>query len=140
LKRLFSRGDFTDAYLTGKIKEPMTGMRTEDDKKVSSESSEIKPEIIKTRVSAKAQIKLGAPSSLTLYCEERSITVYGEVPSPALNAPLTDESVKARLCKMGNTFLSLSPDDIELDLDEGINLSPSALNALRREACVQPFL
>jgi putative protease len=35
---------------------------------------------------------------------------------------------------MGNTHLSLSPEDIDLSLDEGINLPPSAINALRRDA------
>ena len=35
---------------------------------------------------------------------------------------------------MGNTYLSLEPSDISLSLDEGINLSPSEINALRRAA------
>ena len=35
---------------------------------------------------------------------------------------------------MGATFLSISADDVDLTLDEGLNLPPSALNALRRDA------
>jgi putative protease len=47
--------------------------------------------------------------------------------------------VKERLSKMGGTYLSLSPEDIELSLSEGVNLSPSAINGLRR-AAVEKFL
>ena len=64
----------------------------------------------------------------------RSATAYGLIPNEAENAPLTPDGVRQRLSKMGNTFLTLSADDIELTLDENINLPPSALNALRRDA------
>jgi putative protease len=48
--------------------------------------------------------------------------------------PLTADAVRERLAKMGNTNLSLLPEDIELDFDQGINLPLSAINALRRDA------
>jgi putative protease len=38
---------------------------------------------------------------------------------------------------MGNTFFSLDAADIEIELDEGINLSPGAINALRRAAVAE---
>ena len=38
---------------------------------------------------------------------------------------------------MGNSDFSLSPEDITLSLDEGVNLPPSAINSLRREACAK---
>lgn len=134
LKRLFSRSGFTDGYFTGKIKEPMTGVRSEEEKRASRESVGKKYEIIRTRVAARAEIRLGIPSSLTLIGGNKTVTVYGESAAPAENSPLTEESVKERLSKMGNTLLSLEAEDIELILDEGVNLSPSAINALRREA------
>ena len=81
-------------------------------------------------------MRLGEPSRMTLrgIGIDREVEVFGDAPDTARNAPLTAESVKERLAKMGNTFLSLSVDDIDLELDEGINLSPSAINKLRRDA------
>ena len=134
LRRLFSRDGFTDGYFTGKIKSRMTGMRSEEDKRVSKEMEEYKPSLLRAEVSAAAVMRLGEPSSLTLSRGERRVTVYGETPVVAENSPLTPEGVKARLSKMGNTLLSLSEEDIDLTLDEGINLSPSAINGLRRAA------
>lgn len=136
LERIFSRGGFTDGYFTGKTFSSMTGVRTDEDKRISlgEEKGEYPPE--RTRVKAFAQIKLGERSTMTLRgihtCRE--VTVFGDIPDVARNAPLTEDGVKERLAKMGNTLLSLSVDDIELELDSGINLSPSALNKLRRDA------
>ena len=139
LARAFSRSGFTDGYFTGKTFGKMTGIRTEEDKRVSKidEKGDFTPDRIPTR--AKVEIQLGKESVMTLSLKDqtlgdRSVTVRGAVAEAARNAPLTPEGVKERLAKMGNTFLSLSIDDIDLTLDEGVNLSPSLLNALRRSA------
>ena len=139
LARAFSRSGFTDGYFTGKTFGKMTGIRTEEDKRVSKieEKGDFTPDRVPTR--AKVEIRLGEESVMTLSFKDenygdRSVTVKGAVAEIARNAPLTADGVKERLAKMGNTFLSLSVDDIELTLDDGVNLSPSLLNALRRSA------
>ncbi|MBR2343034.1 MAG: DUF3656 domain-containing protein [Clostridia bacterium] len=133
LYRAFSRGGFTDGYLRGELG-GMTGMRSEGDKMLSREITIGENSFIKTPVRASAEIKIGSPARLTLSLGGRSVTVTGEVVEAARSAPLTREAVAARLMKMGNTLLSLSARDIEITLDEGANLSPAALNALRRAA------
>ena len=134
LRDAFSRGEFTDAYLTGHPEYKMTGVRSEEDKERTRalDSLDIAPEAVPVR--AEARFRLGEPSVLTLVLGERRVTVTGEEPTGAISSPLTEESVKARLSKMGGTGLSLSPEDITLSLDGGINLPPSAINALRRSA------
>ena len=135
LRRAFSRGGFTDSYFSGNPRaKNMTGVRSEADKS-DSKSDEL-AEFLPTRVKvyASAVLKLGQPSSMTLSDGVRSATAYGDAPDTAINAPLDEASVRARLAKMGNTYLSLDESDIELVLDEGINLSPAKLNALRRAA------
>ena len=134
LRRAFSRGGFTDGYLTGKISKGMTGVRSEADKQDSKSLvvADVGPR--RLRVKAKVKLALGQPGEMTITDGTRSVTAYGQIPSVAENSPLTQDSVKARLAKMGNTHLSLDPSDIEITLDENINLPPSALNALRREA------
>ncbi len=133
LKNVFSRDGFTDGYFVGKIKDKMTGMRSEDDKKTTPGIPD-KFEIRKKSVSARCVIRLGEPSLLELTDGQRSVSVLGEVARPAENSPLSIDAVKERLSKMGNTLLSLEPSDIELTLDDGVNLAPSAVNALRRSA------
>ena len=134
LRRAFSRGGFTDGYFTGKTERGMTGIRSEADKQDSRalETVDIQPK--KHKVKATVSLRLGQPSEMTVTDGVRSATAYGQSPSVAENSPLNEDGVKARLAKMGNTLLSLSPEDIELTLDDNINLPPSALNALRREA------
>ena len=134
LARVFSRGGFTDGYLIGKTKDGMTGVRSERDKENTRELVGRTFEPVRVDAKAEVVIKLGEPSRMTLTAGNRSVTVYGAEPVSAINAPLDTSGVKARLSKMGNTYLSLKVEDIDLVLDDGVNLAPSALNALRRDA------
>ena len=134
LRRVFSRGDFTDGYFKGDKFSSMTGVRTESDKQLTRELEGVTFQPERISVKAKVKIKQGEPSSMTLVGGGKEVTVFGACAEAAKSSPLSDADVKARLSKMGTTFLSLSADDIELTLDEGLNLPPSALNALRRDA------
>ena len=144
LLRAFSRGGFTDGYYTEKIAErSMLGVRSETDKAASREDREkIEKEVIvptRVKISAICEIKPNAPSALTLVYKSKGgeqilATVFGDIPEEARSQPLTEDGVKARLCKMGGTFFELCAEDIELTLGDGINLSPAAINALRRNA------
>ena len=139
LKDAFSRSGFTDGYFVGNTFGKMTGIRTEEDKRVSKSGEKGNYSPDKTAVKARVEIVSGKEASMTLSYKdtdkpERCVTAVGAIPEPAKNAPLTSFGVKERLCKMGNTFLSLNPDDVDLVLEDGLNLSPSLLNALRRSA------
>ena len=134
LKKVFSRGGFTDGYFKRKTDGKMLGIRSEEDKQESRAQVTDIPAPKKVPAHAKCKMALGEPSSLTLTVGKKSVTVFGAIPSPAENAPLTAESVKARLMKLGGTELSLSESDISLFLEENINLAPSQINALRRDA------
>lgn len=136
LRAAFSRGGFTDGYFTGKVGDKsMCGVRTEQDKEASRqiESGDYTPDRVK--LTAKAIIQRGEKTMLSLRHPDGYVaTAYGEVPDEARSVPLTADSVCQRLSKMGGTFFSLAPSDIELALDEGLNLSPAELNKLRRTA------
>ena len=134
LRAAFSRGGFTDKYFTDRIFEKMTGTRGEDDKEFSRAMKLAPTEIQRKRVSAIAEFALDKPSRLTLTDGEKTVTAEGASPRPAENRPLTEADLKDRLSKMGTTYLALSPEDIEIRLEEGINLSPAEINALRRGA------
>ena len=145
LHRAFSRGGFTDGYYTGKIESrSMLGVRSEEDKRASREDRDALGKEVqvptRVRISAFLRIMAGAPATLTLTlpgiggCAPRTATAIGEIPSPAISRPLLESDVRARVAKMGNTFFTLDPEDITLELDGGVNLSPAAINALRRDA------
>ncbi len=140
LERVFSRSGFTDGYFRGDIFRKMTGIRTEEEKRLSGMEEKGTYDPIRTPVRAHAEIRLGEPSRMTLSYKdpqragEREVSVCGAAASAAVSSPLEPDAVKARLSRMGNTMLSLAAEDIELLLDEGVNLSPGALNALRRDA------
>ncbi len=134
LRRAFSRGGFTDGYFTGRISEKMTGTRGEEDKEISRSLKLNAIEIQKKEVVAKARFIIGEPCTLTLTDGEKTVTATGEIPRKAETKPLTKDELCDRLSKMGATLLTLKKENIEIDLDEGINLSPAEINALRREA------
>ena len=134
LRAAFSRGEFTDAYFMGHPERKMTGIRSDADKEKTRALGQIEAVETPIAVKAEASFRLGEPSRLTFTLGEKTVTVTGDVPSEAINAPLTVEGVKARLSKLGGTGLSLSDTDTTVELDDGINLSPAAINALRRGA------
>ena len=134
LRAAFSRGGFTDKYFTGRIFDKMTGTRGEEDKEISRALQIAPTEIERKKVRAIASFALNKPSRLTLTDGERTVTVEGATPGVAESHPLTELDLKNRLSKMGATYLALTPEDIELSLEEEINLSPAEINALRRDA------
>lgn len=134
LRRVFSRGEFTDGYFKGDKFVSMTGVRSDDDKQLTRGVSGASFEPMRVSVRARLKIRLGEPSEMTIIGLGKEITVLGQPAERAKSSPLKENDVMTRLCKMGATFLSLSPEDIELDIDDGVNLPPSAINALRRDA------
>ena len=135
LKLVFSRGDFTDGYFTADKFKAMTGVRSKQDKENSKQIQQM--EFIPEKVCARAEVAmtLGEPSEMTLILNDgRRATVKGAVPTEAISSPLRESDVKERLSKMGATLLSLSASNISLSLGDEINLPPSAINALRRDA------
>ncbi len=135
LADLFSRGGFTDGYYTGNLRQRMTGTRSEADKERSRATENETPFLpARLSVEGKAVIQKDKPATLTLLKGGKSVTVTGDTPLLATGAPLTEETVKKQLCKMGGSFLSLAEADLSLTLEDGLFLPMGALNALRRRA------
>lgn len=138
LAALFSRSGFTSGYYHKEINEKMNGIRTDVDK--AQTVSEVDYDI-KTRrktLDAQAKIKLGEPSVLTLTAEmgEKivSASVSGFTPEKAVNAPATVDSLKKNLLKFGGADFACDDEHIKIELDEGVMMPVSAINALRRDA------
>lgn len=134
LAAVFSRGGFTDGYFTGRTDSAMKGVRSESDKEKTRLLDEMTFKERKLPIKAICKLKASLPAELSLIYGSVEVTVSGALPQEAISSPLSEDSVKANICKMGNTFFCLDREDVELELDDGLNMPLSALNALRRSA------
>ena len=148
LKSVFSRTGFTDGYFTGERKD-MFGTRQKEDvvaaKDVLKELSHLYDnENPLVPIDIEFICKANRKAELTARALGKTVTVTGTVPEKAINKPMTEESVKTRLAKFGNTQFYLN--NITIDLDDGLILPASVINSMRREAVemldkveIQPF-
>lgn len=148
LKSVFSRTGFTDGYFTGERKD-MFGTRQKEDvvaaKDVLKELSHLYDnENPLVPIDIEFICKENRKAELTATALGKTVTVTGTVPEKAINKPMTEESVKTRLAKFGNTQFYLN--NITIDLDDGLILPASVINSMRREAVemldkveIQPF-
>lgn len=137
LKDVFSRGGFTEGYYSGRRNHTMFGVRTpEDAKRAQNVLSEIRELYRAPRqtvpVSFALTVKEHAPASLTVTDGTHTAAASGTVPEQARNLPLDAAYAKKSLSKTGGTPFYL--DRLDCDIDDGLMLPASALNALRRDA------
>ena len=132
LSEIFSRGGFTDGYYTQTIDRRMLGVRSEDDKSNSRTRDSFSGITRRCGLTVSASVKRASPIKLTISDGDHSVTVAGDVPMDAINAPLSYETVERNLTKLGGTLYAVK--SFTLDLDPGLMLPLSNLNDLRRRA------
>ncbi len=91
----------------------------------------------KMAVRMQAEVRVGEPLRLKVMSADRdgacpAVEAAGEEVQPARKAPLTEEDVKKRLCKTGDSLLSVT--DCEIRMEEAGFVPVRALNELRRQA------
>ena len=129
---LFSRQGFTDGYFLGSINKSMLGVRTEDDKRLSSSQKQGEMILNKPSVNFYAELYEGERAKLTATFGKKSITVCGDIIEKAINAPSSEDDIKKSLSKLGNTPFSVG--EILIEKSDNIMVRVSTLNNLRREA------
>ena len=138
LASVFSRDGFTDSYFTAsKLGTSMLGRRSEEDKSVSRTLPAFRGIERKIGVNVFATVKRNEKTSFTLEGMGKKVTVYGDAPEEALNAPMTREDYERSFTRLGAT--PYRAEKFELDFDEGLMLPVSKLNTLRREG-VEAFV
>ncbi len=141
LEQAFSRSGFTDGYWLGKKGKAMFGTRPEnvpEPKELfarARETYENGKENRKIPVNLHLTVRRGEPVRLSGACTvPGGVTIVmatGDAPEEARNRAVTAEELRQRLTKTGGTVFAA--DQIEIELDEGLMVSASAVNALRRE-------
>lgn len=136
-ENIFSRSGFTKGYYEGKISPDMFGIRTEENVDASKEVQNKIHNLYRTErqsvaIDMEFTARFGKPSRLKISDGEFFAEVLGDIPEAARNRALDADYVKAQLSKLGNT--PYLPRGFICNIDEGLSLSASSLNALRREA------
>ena len=137
LEQAFSRSGFTDAYWRGRHGPEMFGTRPENAPEpkelfaAARVAYEKEPRTVAVDLSCR--VEAGAPATLTASDRDgHTVTVTGPVPETARTRPLTGEDLEARLRKTGGTAFHC--DTVTTLVGEGLSLSASAVNGLRRDA------
>ena len=136
LAAVFSRSGFTNAYFLGNCGDHMFGLRRHED--VTAAASVLKKlaatfraETPRVGLGVKLQAKKDKPVVLIMTDGDKEYRAEGEPPQIAQNTATTPERAEAALCKTGGTPFEITK--IECDIDEGLMLPASQLNALRRQ-------
>ena len=141
LEDVFSRGGFSDGYYYHKTGKAMFGTRTKENVRAANEAFPKIHELYRAehkyaRVSFCLYAHEGERAWLTASDQNGvSVTVTGDTVQTALNRPLDTEYIQKQLSKLGDTIYE--PDKVSADLSKSAMIPASALNALRREACVE---
>ena len=138
LRAVFSRSGFTNGYYYGKTGREMFGTRLKEDVVSASESvlseirAEYKDEVQTNGVDFTLAVKKNVPVMLTAECRGITVKSVGVVPETAMNVPLSEEKAKRQLAKTGGT--AFYAENISADIDDGLTIPISSLNAMRRDA------
>lgn len=135
LGKVFSRSGFTRGYFDGSFS-LMQGIRQKEDAEGSSEALAQMRQLYKTPckrfvLDMEITVKSGQPICCKAECNGISVCVYGDVPQKAINRSITKDEIVQRMGKLGGTVFDLG--EIRCDVEEGLSLSASALNELRRK-------
>ena len=137
LEQAFSRSGFTDAYWRGRHGEAMFGTRPEnapEPKELFNETRKLyeNGEHKRIPITMQAAIFPDKPAALMVSDGAHAVTVTGPVPEVARNRALTAEDTAERLQKTGGTVFRC--ETAEVSIGDGLMLSASAINGLRRDA------
>jgi putative protease len=137
LRAVFSRSGFTSGYFDAKRDISMFGTRTKEDvlsagTVLAGIAASCRNETPLIPVDMKLLMHKGTPAVLTVSDGMHTVKAQGPVPEEALKSPLTEEIALRSLKKTGGTPFYLN--SLSGELDGGLTLPVSALNAMRKDA------
>jgi len=145
LSELFSRDGFTDGYFCQCISPDMLGRRSEEAKTVTAKAEkQVRTDKpggylpLNMHVIAKADKPITLTVTAPLFRQGTesqklvSFTVTGELPQAALNRPTDADTLQKQLSRLGGSAYIYNR--LSIDLDDGLMIPVSELNALRRAA------
>ncbi len=138
LEAAFSRQGFTQGYYNDQKGPAMFGTRPEGTKDPAALFEKARQTYSRgehklTPVWFAAQVKKDQPLSVTAWDEAgHTARAQGPVPEAARSRAVTEEQIQTQLAKTGGTVYAAQT--VEAEVEPGLSVPMSALNALRREA------
>ena len=117
------------------VKVGLNVYRTKNEELLNSINENIILKPIKKSIKASFYAEPDNELLLTLYTEDVSASVSGNICLKAENRPVDEERVCTGLIKLGDTEFTLKREDIDVNLVGDVFFPMSVLNELRREAC-----
>lgn len=141
LRSVFSRSGFTAGYYENKLGSEMFGVRQKEDviaaktvlpelQRLYDKENPLVPIDFALTVVRGEPITLSGRAGRAMFFAQSDI-----IPANALNTPVTAEGLEKQLSKLGGVPFFIGSADIELD--EGLNIPVSAVNALRRSVTAE---
>ena len=137
LEAAFSRQGFTQGYYNDQKGPAMFGTRPEGTKDPAALFEKARQTYSRgehklTPVWFAAQVKKDQPLSVTAWDEAgHTARAQGPVPEAARSRAVTEEQIQTQLAKTGGTVYAAQA--VEAEVEPGLSVPMSALNALRRE-------
>lgn len=137
LEAAFSRSGFTDGYYKGRTGPEMFGTRPENAPEpkelfARAKAGYSREDSRRVPVDMVCTLRAGEPVSLTASAGGHTVRAEGPTPEEARNRALTAAELQSRLEKTGGTVFR--PRETRVEMEEGLILPASAVNALRRQA------
>ncbi len=137
LQAVFSRSGFTDGYFADRRVQMFGVRRKEDVLAANTVLASLRETYRKPRkiavMNGHFTLRENLPAVLTVDDGKgHSAAVSGDVPQMAQNRPSDAESLRRQLEKLGDTIYDCGT--VTADIDEGLMLPVSAVNAMRRDA------
>lgn len=134
LRTVFSRSGFTESYFDGTMSN-MQGIRQKEDSEGLSQALSSIRQLYREPykryvIDFEVNVKTDRPVSCTAFCGGFTETVTGDIPQKAINRSTTEEDIINRMGKLGGTVFKAGK--ISVNTDNGLSVSASALNELRR--------
>ena len=138
LGEVFSRGGFTKGYFENRLGADMFGVRSEEDKRRTSEveadARQSITDVRKVPVHLYFSAKKNFPFRLVVNdTEGHEVVIQGDVCQQALNKAIGKEQIAVQLSKLGDT--AYTAERLEGEAESELFLPLSSLNAVRRAAC-----
>ena len=140
LLELFDRGGFSDGYFHGHNGRAMCSLSGKPIRRPVDtvlferlDQQYVEPER-KEKIKGNLKITQDLPAKLSFSMGEMAVSVEGGIVLPAKNSPLTAESLRKQIGKLGETPFVL--EDLDIELSEHCFLPVGELNELRRKGAL----
>ena len=139
LRGLYIRSDTCTGYYTQHNHKSMVTLKEPGYSGCSEEVlQDIRNKYLNTKrtlpIQGTIRVIQGEAAQVTLSYQDITVQATGDMVSAAMNRPLSEEDIRNKACKLGDTYFYM--DKLVVETDDASFMPIKALNEVRRQACV----